>query len=282
MWSQSTSMARLTPLPRSRFAGDPRSRICGHRSPLREHRHGAVRGGRACRAGSVRRTTIASGVRLAVGDIVVYGPHGAGPVTARENKIVLGTRQEVIELELTGGLRVELLLERAQELLRPLATESDLGRVEEVLRADQPVDNGTWLKRKKESLARLNDGDPIGLAQIIRDGAPRDAARTPKLAVGAGTGHQSARALIDRDRVRTRDRARRSKLLDRSATEPAPVSDDGMAADAWACSMLCARCIRAPRDPADRATWVSVADGQICPGCVTQSDRERLRMDERP
>lgn len=110
----------------------------------------------------------------------MYGSHGAGPVTARESKVVLGTRQEVVELKLTGGLRVELLLERARELLRPLATESDLGRVQEVLRADQTVDNGTWLKRKKESLARLNDGDPIGLAQIIRDGAPRDAVRTPK------------------------------------------------------------------------------------------------------
>lgn len=110
----------------------------------------------------------------------MYGSHGAGPVTARESKVVLGTQQEVIELELTGGLRVELLLERARELLRPLATESDLDRVQEVLRADQSVSSGTWLKRKKESLARLNDGDPVGLAQIIRDGAPRDAARTPK------------------------------------------------------------------------------------------------------
>jgi hypothetical protein len=53
-----------------------------------------------------------------------------------------------------------------------------------------------------------------------------------------------------------------------------------MAADAGACAVLCARCVRAPRDPDDRATWVIVADEQICPGCVTQSDRERLRMDE--
>jgi RNA polymerase-interacting CarD/CdnL/TRCF family regulator len=119
-------------------------------------------------------------MRLAVGDIVVYGSHGAGPVTARKSKVVLGMRQEVIELELTGGLRVELLLGHAQELLRPLASESDLEGVQEMLRADQAVSSGTWLKRKKESLARLNDGDPIGLAQIIRDGAPRDAARTPK------------------------------------------------------------------------------------------------------
>jgi RNA polymerase-interacting CarD/CdnL/TRCF family regulator len=118
-------------------------------------------------------------VRLAVGDVVVYGSHGAGPVTARESKLILGTQQEVIELELSGGLRVELPLERAHELLRPLATESDLDRVQEVLRADQAVNGGTWLKRKKESLARLNDGDPIGLARIVRDGTRRDPARTP-------------------------------------------------------------------------------------------------------
>ena len=109
---------------------------------------------------------------------MVYGSHGAGPVTGRESKVILGQWQEMIQLELAGGLRVELPLEHAQGRLRPLATESDLDRVREVLRADQTVSSGTWLKRKKESLAKLNDGDPIGLAQIIRDNAPRDPART--------------------------------------------------------------------------------------------------------
>lgn len=131
-------------------------------------------------------------MRLAVGDIVVYGSHGAGPVTARESKVLLGKRQEVIELELTGGLRVELPLERAHELLRPLASASDLDRVQEVLRAEQAVSSGTWLKRKKESLARLNDGNPIGLAQIIRDGTRRDAARSPN-------GAKAPRSLWERE-----------------------------------------------------------------------------------
>lgn len=131
-------------------------------------------------------------MRLAVGDIVVYRSHGAGPVTARESKVILGTRQEVIELELAGGLRVELTLKRAHELLRPVATESDLDRVQEVLRADQAVSSGTWLKRKKESLARLNDGDPIGLAQIIRDGTRRDPGRT-------SNGAKAPRSLWERE-----------------------------------------------------------------------------------
>jgi CarD family transcriptional regulator len=119
-------------------------------------------------------------VRLAVGDIVVYRSHGAGPVTARESKVVLGARQDVVVLALTGGLRVELPLERAHELLRPLATESDLSRVQEVLGADEAVTNETWLRRQRQSVATLNDGDPIGLARIIRDSARREATRTPK------------------------------------------------------------------------------------------------------
>lgn len=119
-------------------------------------------------------------MRLAVGDIVVYRSHGAGPVTARESKVVLGTRQDVVVLALTGGLRVELTVERADALLRPLATESDLSRVQEVLGADQTAGNETWLKRQRQSVATLNDGDPIGLARIIRDSARREAARPSK------------------------------------------------------------------------------------------------------
>jgi len=43
--------------------------------------------------------------------------------------------------------------------------------------------------------------------------------------------------------------------------------------------VVCARCVRAPRDPEDRATWITLADERICPGCLTQSDLDRLRMD---
>lgn len=131
-------------------------------------------------------------MKLAVGDIVVYGSHGAGPVTGRESKVVLGRRQEVIALAFTGGLRVELPLKRAHELLRPLATESDLACVQKVLRADQAVSSDSWLKRRRESLATLNDGAPIGLAHIIRDSARREAARPRK-------GGNGGRSLWERD-----------------------------------------------------------------------------------
>jgi RNA polymerase-interacting CarD/CdnL/TRCF family regulator len=113
-------------------------------------------------------------VRLAVGDIVVYGRHGAGAIAAREHKLIRGTPHEVIVLALTGGLRVELPLEQAQQRLRPLATESELTQVKKALSTPQPGTDETWLKRQKTALAKLSAGDPIALAEIIRDSARRE------------------------------------------------------------------------------------------------------------
>jgi CarD family transcriptional regulator, regulator of rRNA transcription len=121
-----------------------------------------------------------SGVRLAVGDIVVYGSHGAGPVTARRTRDDRGMRQEVIVLALAGGLSIELPLERARELLRPLADESDMSRVQATLGADRALSGDPWLKRRRDSLAKLTSGDPIGLAEIIRDSARRESSRSAK------------------------------------------------------------------------------------------------------
>lgn len=118
-------------------------------------------------------------LRLAIGDTVVYGSYGAGPVAARESRVVGGTRHQVVVLALARGLTVELPLPRAREILRPLATESDLSRVETALRTDQPPMGGTWLARKRASLASLNEGDPVGLADIIRNSTRRDEADTP-------------------------------------------------------------------------------------------------------
>jgi RNA polymerase-interacting CarD/CdnL/TRCF family regulator len=119
-------------------------------------------------------------VRLAVGDMVVYRSHGAGRVAARESRVVLGTRRDVVVLALADGLRVELPLERADDLLRPISNESDLIRVQEALCADQAVSSEPWLTRQRDTLAKLADGDPIGLAHIIRNSVRREATRSAK------------------------------------------------------------------------------------------------------
>src|SRR5437868_420817 len=106
--------------------------------------------------------------------MVVYASHGAGHVAAREKRVVLGKRQEVIVLALAGGLSVELPIERAHELLRPLASEAEMSRVQKTLSADRAVSAGPWLKRRRDSQAKLTGGDPVELAELIRDSAHRE------------------------------------------------------------------------------------------------------------
>jgi CarD family transcriptional regulator len=113
-------------------------------------------------------------MRLAVGDVVVYAVHGVGRVAAREKQVVLGAAQEILVLELADGLSVTLPVERARELLRPLLSESDLRRVQETLREDHPLSADVWLKRRKDTLVKLTGGDPLGLAEVVRDCARRE------------------------------------------------------------------------------------------------------------
>jgi CarD family transcriptional regulator len=119
-------------------------------------------------------------VKLAVGDQVVYGTHGIGRIAARHEQTVLGTKQEVIVLELEDGLTITLPVERALQQLRPLATEADLRKVRETLRGDRELSVDPWLSRRRETMDKLTAGDPVRLAEIVSEGAQRERMRAAK------------------------------------------------------------------------------------------------------
>jgi CarD family transcriptional regulator, regulator of rRNA transcription len=111
---------------------------------------------------------------LAVGDVVVYAAYGLGRVVAREKRSTRNGKQEFVVLEFDDGLRVSLPIERALEQLRPLASEPELVRVQELLREVHAVSSEPWLARQRGVRAKLTAGDPVGLAEIVRDGAARE------------------------------------------------------------------------------------------------------------
>jgi RNA polymerase-interacting CarD/CdnL/TRCF family regulator len=123
--------------------------------------------------GTARGDSYACDVRLEVGDVVVYAAYGVGRIVAREKQRVDGSVREVVVIELSDDLTVSLPLERADEQLRSLATEADLRRVQKVLRDEREVSTAPWLARERESRAKLTGGDPVSLAEIVRDGATR-------------------------------------------------------------------------------------------------------------
>jgi RNA polymerase-interacting CarD/CdnL/TRCF family regulator len=119
-------------------------------------------------------------VEFAVGQVVVYGGHGPGRIIGRETRGAGAEPDEVVVLELAATLMVTLPITLAREQLRPLANELQLASVQQTLRTNPPVSEPVWVKRQKTTRAKLAAGEPIGLAEVVSDGAHRhqgDAAR---------------------------------------------------------------------------------------------------------
>jgi CarD family transcriptional regulator, regulator of rRNA transcription len=112
-------------------------------------------------------------VRLEVGDTVVYRAHGAGRVAAREQRVILGVERETVVLDLADGLSVALTLEQAQAQLRPVIDEAGMQGVQERLRDEAESGSDIWHKRRKATQAKLTGGDPLQVAEIVRDGESR-------------------------------------------------------------------------------------------------------------
>jgi CarD family transcriptional regulator len=119
-------------------------------------------------------------VRLAVGDVVVYGTHGVGRISAREEKVVLGATHEVVVVELQDGLTVTLPLDRARTQLRPPATDAQLRQVRDALRREPTLSVDPWLSRRRETVEKMSGGDLVRLAEIVSEGALRERMRREK------------------------------------------------------------------------------------------------------
>jgi CarD family transcriptional regulator len=140
-------------------------------------------------------------VKLTVGTVVAYPPHGVGRIVAREKKMVLGAEEEVVVIELANDLQVTLPVSRANELLRPPATEADLKKVQKTLREEGVVSDEIWSKRLAQAQEKLRSGDPLDLAEIVRDGVKREQGRTAtgtpiKLSTSERALHLKARELL--------------------------------------------------------------------------------------
>ncbi len=115
-----------------------------------------------------------------------------GALAARERRVVLGKRQEVIVLALAGGLSVELPMERARELLRPLASEADMSRVQKTLDAARRE----WTLPAKGNKSQLSPGERelfVKARQLLSN----------EIALACGVEPAEANAWIDGQLTRT-------------------------------------------------------------------------------
>ena len=105
------------------------------------------------------------------GDFVVYPAHGVGQVTERQTTTVAGQDLDLISVHFTKDkMTMKIPSNQALEKgLRQVATPVMMETVEKVLRKKAKVKRVQWSKRSAEYVAKIGSGDPVALAEVIRE-----------------------------------------------------------------------------------------------------------------
>jgi len=105
------------------------------------------------------------------GDYVVYPTHGVGRVRAIEKQKIAGQDLELFVITFDRDrmtLRVPVPKAK-QSGLRRLSSRSVMDTALSTLRGRARVKRTMWSRRAQEYEAKINSGDPVSIAEVVRD-----------------------------------------------------------------------------------------------------------------
>jgi CarD family transcriptional regulator len=107
-----------------------------------------------------------------VGDKAVYPAHGVGVIRAVETKELEGVKSTFYVLKiLDNGMTIMVPVQNAGAIgMRQVISTGHVEKVYDVLKdRDVPTDNQTWNRRYREYMNKIQTGDPIEVAKVLRD-----------------------------------------------------------------------------------------------------------------
>ena len=110
-------------------------------------------------------------VDFRAGDMVVYPTHGVGTVQGLEDVNVAGIALQVITVTFEENrmtLRVPTN-KAASAGLRKLAGPALVKQALDTLRGRARIKRTMWSRRAQEYEAKINSGDPVAIAEVVRD-----------------------------------------------------------------------------------------------------------------
>ncbi|MBI05294.1 MAG: CarD family transcriptional regulator [Pelagibacteraceae bacterium] len=108
---------------------------------------------------------------FARGDYVVYPTHGVGKVTGVEKREVAGFKLQLFVIlfeseKMTLRVPVEKV---ADSGLRKISSKDKIQAVTATLRGRARSKRTMWSRRAQEYEAKINSGDPVAIAEVVRD-----------------------------------------------------------------------------------------------------------------
>ncbi len=106
-----------------------------------------------------------------IGELVVYPAHGVGRISAIEEQEIAGAKLElyIVDFE-REKLRLKVPTNRAEQKgMRRLADRSVIEHAMKVIRGRARIKRTMWSRRAQEYDAKINSGDLIAVAEVVRD-----------------------------------------------------------------------------------------------------------------
>ena len=106
-----------------------------------------------------------------IGEIVVYPKHGVGEIMRIESMEVSSIKNKfyVVKME-QAKLTIRVPIDKEKEVgLRLISSKKIIDEVFKVLKLKPKIRRIMWSRRAQEYDSKINSGDPIKIAEVIRD-----------------------------------------------------------------------------------------------------------------
>ena len=112
-----------------------------------------------------------TGLEFSVGNHVVYPAHGVGQVAGIETQAVAGMELEVYVITFDHEkMTLRVPTKKAKVAgLRPLAAGDVVGQALTTLKGRARIKRTMWSRRAQEYEAKINSGDIVAIAEVVRD-----------------------------------------------------------------------------------------------------------------
>ncbi len=112
-----------------------------------------------------------STLSLEIGDLVVYPTYGVGQIEEFDTHHIDGTDHDFVLINFKQDkMKLRIPMNKtANSGLRKLSNKNRLSKALEVLKESPNLKKDMWIKRAKEYEKNINSGDPVLIAEVVRD-----------------------------------------------------------------------------------------------------------------
>lgn len=105
------------------------------------------------------------------GDYVVYPTHGVGLIKGTESQEIAGTQLDLLVIDFEQDrMTLRIPVGKAKDSgLRRLSSRKQMDAAIAKLKGRARVRRTMWSRRAQEYEAKINSGDPVSIAEVVRD-----------------------------------------------------------------------------------------------------------------